>query len=296
MPTATIAIPTRGERTSLVTTVRCAVEEASAASIEVEVLVVWSGRTEPSDLATGLPQTVRHVFAARPGVAAARNVALREAHGALVLFLDDDIVCRPGWLESIHNCWKSGARIVGSQVVLAWPGERPSWATPLVASMFGDFDLGDSPVELGDHEALVSAGMAVDRAVALQLGGFNEGLGHGAGTSLMGEETEFCMRAMKAGLRLRYDPGAVVEHHVQPEEVSRRRFLSRMYRFGRTMTLLRPPTNLPFPILRRIGKAALFAVAAPFIGGPMVRLGDAAYLLGEASAISSSRRGVVAQV
>ena len=42
--------------------------------------------------------------------------------------------------------------------------------------------------------------MAMDREEALKLGGFNERFGHGAGTALMGEENEFCMRAIAAGL------------------------------------------------------------------------------------------------
>jgi glycosyltransferase involved in cell wall biosynthesis len=292
MPTATIAIPTRGERASLTDAVRHALDEANSASVDTEVLVVWSGRTEPTTIAGQLPAEVRHVFASKKGVAAARNVALREARGALVLFLDDDVVCWPGWLDSMVGAWRGGAHVLGGRVILKWPASRPTWITPVAASLLADFDLGQSAFDLQSHQALVSAGMGVDRQGALQLGGFNEGLGHGASTSLMGEETEFCQRALEAGRRVRYEPGAVVEHHLQPEEVTRQRFLSRMYRFGRTMTVLRPPAPGLFPILRRAGKALLLALSAPFTGNPTARLGDAAFLLGAASVLGSQRRFV----
>jgi GT2 family glycosyltransferase len=207
-----------------------------------------------------------------------------------VLFLDDDVICRPGWLESLMGAWRGGAHIMGGPIVLIWPGTRPAWATSSASSLWAAFDLGETPLDLQGHQALVAASMAVDRDHALQLGGFNERLGHGAGTALMGEETEFCMRALKVGLRLRYEPDAVVEHCLQPEEVTRRRFLCRMYRFGRTMTLLQPPAAVAFPVLRRVAKASLIAFSAPFTGQPTAKLGEAAFLLGVASILQSPGR------
>ncbi|OFV81381.1 MAG: hypothetical protein A2Y78_10600 [Acidobacteria bacterium RBG_13_68_16] len=292
VPTVTVAVPTRGDRTSLMRTVQSAVDDARAVSVGSEFLVVWSGRTEPPSWAAGLPMVVRHAFALMPGVAVARNVALREARGALVLFTDDDVVCRPGWIEAAYMAWRGGAHVVGGPIVLKWPKEKPAWATPLAASLWAAFDLGETPFDLQSHQAFVSANMAMDRDRALEVGGFNEHLGHGAGTSLMGEETDFCTRAIEAGLRLRYEPSAVVEHHVQPAEVSRCRFLSRMYRFGRTMTVVRPPTRAACPIMRRLGKAILLATSAPFNRNPTAKLGDAAFLLGATSILVSSKRKV----
>jgi GT2 family glycosyltransferase len=273
-------------------TVQSALDDAKFASVGVEVLIVWSGRTEPASWAAGLPAVVRHAFAPKPGVAVARNVALRKARGALVLFTDDDVVCRPGWIEAAYGTWLGGAHVVGGPVVLVWPTGKPAWATSAAASLWAAFDLGGTPFDLQTPQAFVSANMAMERDQALKVGGFSERLGHGAGTSLMGEETDFCMRAIDAGLRLRYEPSAVVEHHVQPEEVSRRKFLSRMYRFGRTMTVLRPPTRSACPILRRAGKALMLSLSAPFTQNPTARFGEAAFLLGETSILALPRRYV----
>jgi hypothetical protein len=52
--------------------------------------------------------SVQYVHEPRPGIAAARNAALRAAHAAeAVVFIDDDEVPRPGWLESLVGCWRA---------------------------------------------------------------------------------------------------------------------------------------------------------------------------------------------
>src|SRR5205085_10555314 len=135
------------------------------------------------------------------------------------------------------------AQLIGGPVALRWPDGRPSWATANTDEVYGAFSLGENPIELHAGQAVLGMNMAIDRQALVDLGGFNESMGHGARTGLMGEDNEICARALGAGLTVRYEPAAEVEHRVEPSRVTRRYYLGRVFQFARTMTALDPPPN-----------------------------------------------------
>src|SRR5262249_32660029 len=73
---------------------------------QVEFIVVDNGSTDDTQQVRALleemfPGRLRWVHAARPGAAHARNVGFAEAHGGILAFLDDDVIPRHDWLETI---------------------------------------------------------------------------------------------------------------------------------------------------------------------------------------------------
>lgn len=287
--TITVAIPTRGDRPSLLDTLTSILRQDGAGfSGDVEVLVVWSGRVEPPAWGSTLPASVRQVTEAVPGVARARNVALHASGGRLVAFTDDDAWCRPGWLTALRKGWQEGATIVGGPVCVVWPRGMPRWVTPNAEAMFGLW-AGDEPLELGAGGTLIGPNMAMDRERALSLGGFDERLGHGAGTRLMGEETDICRRAAVAGLRVLYDPRAVVEHRIEPRAATRRNYLWRMFRLGRTQAILDRPTSGGWSPAGRTLRGLVRASSSLVSARPTERMAEAAWLLGAAGGMAELR-------
>lgn len=177
-----------------------------------EILVVDDASTDdtPAILA-GLqrrsPVPLRWTRATGAGIAAARNLGLREARGECVAFFDDDQIADPDWLLEL---WltriSTGADCVGGARVLDLPS-REIAALPKIFRLY----LGEIPVEhaarsCGRGDLLCTGAVLLNRAVFGKVGVFDESLSEG------GEDTEFFMRVRASGLRAWYTPHSVVRH------------------------------------------------------------------------------------
>ena len=99
-PLVSVVLPTRDRCSYLAR----AVESVMAQSYPAWELVVVDDASldgTPAFLAGLEDGRVRRFRGSGAGVCAARNVALREARGSLVAYLDDDNVMHPEWLKSV---------------------------------------------------------------------------------------------------------------------------------------------------------------------------------------------------
>ncbi len=84
------------------------VEQVTALGPNHRVVVVDNDpdASARSTVASWPDHLVRYVHEPRPGIAAARNRALREAgHADAIAFIDDDEMPSPGWLEALVRTW-----------------------------------------------------------------------------------------------------------------------------------------------------------------------------------------------
>lgn len=169
---------------------------------------------------------VEYVREARRGTSAGRNRGLVEAmaRGArFVAFTDDDVEVDPGWVGRMASALAQpdvacvcgpvmAARLdspaqQAADAALGWQKgfarRRFSLAEPPADSAVFPF----SPGLFG-----VGANMAVNVAVATELGGFDPALGPGT-PARAGEDCEFMVRLVLAGHTLAYEPSAYVWHH-----------------------------------------------------------------------------------
>jgi glycosyltransferase involved in cell wall biosynthesis len=212
------------------------------ASLEWEVLVVDNNsrdrtREVVNEFCRRHPGRVRYIFESQQGLSNARNAGIRQAHGEIVAFVDDDVIVDPAWLgclaASMQNTQWAGC---GGRV-LPEPGfSPPPWLAiegplNLLGALCAYFDPGDSPGSL--DRPPIGANMAFRKSMFEKYGGFRIDLGH-CGDSLVGnEDTEFGKRLMAAGERLCYEPFAVVYHSVPEERLNRRYFRVWWFDFGR---------------------------------------------------------------
>ena len=273
----TVAIPTRGDRPGIASTIRSVM--ASAQGRPFELLIVWSGLASPPPWATSLPGDPRHVPARPLGLSVARNAGLRFASGDLILMPDDDVVCASSWFEAAVAALIDGADIVGGPVTCRWPNGRPLWMSADMESVFGSFCLGPDARDLVDRQGLTGGNMGMWRKPILALGGYDVSLGVRGRRGGMGEENDLCDRALNLGLRVTYVPDARVDQMMEPRAATRRTYLRRMYRFGRSMAIVRSedvqkPTKLTAAAAKRL-------LGAPFTRERMEQIGSACFELGE---------------
>jgi GT2 family glycosyltransferase len=150
------------------------------------------------------------------GLSGARNTGVAAARGEVIVFLDDDAVAQPGWLESVLEpfAWLD-VMGVGGHVEPAWQGSRPRWFPDEFLWVVGCSYVG-LPESGASLRNPIGANMGFRREVFAAVGGFAEGLGR-VGTLPAGcEETELSLRATRAlpGRRIVLHTPARVAHTV----------------------------------------------------------------------------------
>ncbi len=167
------------------------------------------------------------------GAGAARNTGFRASDTDLVVFLDDDCVPEPGWIQALLDApWEEGFGGFGGKIV------SPSQEGPVARYCrflgMNEFPSGAETAGQGTGSGWLNfintANCAYRRECLEAVGGF-EPLFTGAG----GEDHDLAWRVCLLGTRLGYCPEAVVSHyHREDLEGFKRAFRTR----GSAMTLL----------------------------------------------------------
>lgn len=203
-----------------------------------EVVVVDNNsRDATTDVVRGLKNTLPLVygFEKAQGKTHALNRGLEMASGRIFLFVDDDVVVAPNWLDDFVTATREQPAFswFGGRVKPDWEGNIPHWfreeTAPALSGYFGDYDLGETsrPYESGDKLPL-GASLAVRREVFDRVGEFRVDLGPRGSLRGVGDETEMLDRAQRSGFRGYYVGGTRVLHHVGKD----RRTLSGFWNYG----------------------------------------------------------------
>jgi glycosyltransferase involved in cell wall biosynthesis len=208
----TIAVCTRNRGDKLVMcleSITCAIENQDRS---VEAIIVDNGSTDNTkevaqEWAASSRFPARVITEGRPGLSVARNAAIRNARGEIVVFTDDDCTLSSDYLAKLSDHYQQDLETVvrGGRVEL---GNRddvnfttktdPQSARLVDIARVAGFILG--------------CNMALPRAAIARIGYFDESFGAGA-VFRSAEETDFMCRAYIAGIPIEYVPDMIVYHH-----------------------------------------------------------------------------------
>jgi len=229
-PSLTIAIPTKDRPHYLL---RCleslkkTITHSRSIPSSIEVLVVDNA---PSDNRTrevvASFSEVRYLCEPLPGTNFARNRALEEASGHLLVYIDDDVVVDRGWLSGLLEAWSENpdaAAFTG----LVLPYELVTEAQ-IMFEQRGGFRRGFNKYCYGNtlpghtlYPAVPSifgtgANMGFQRDILRKLGGFDRALDNSVYPS-QGGDLDVFYRVIRAGYSLQYEPNYLVFHQHRRE-------------------------------------------------------------------------------
>jgi len=182
------------------------------------------------------------------GLSGARNTAVSEASGEVVVFLDDDASARPGWLRALLAPYADPSVIgAGGIAHPKWPDGRPRTlpgSAPSDPDATGELDwvvgctYTGQPTEQAEMRNLMGCNMSLRAEVFKKVGGFAEDMGRIGKNPLGCEETELCIRARQAYAaeggqpKIVVEPAAAVDHRVSDDRVHWRYLLRRGWAEG----------------------------------------------------------------
>ena len=202
----TVAIPTYGRDRVLIESVHALLDLASPPweLLIVDQTPVHDAESEARLEAWNQQGRIRWLRLERPSITAAMNVALMEAHGDRVLFLDDDIHPDSHLLEAHQRAGEAHPdAMVAGRVLQPWHGRQ---SDPEGSPFFFN------SLEPRWVQTFMGGNVAIPRRTALALGGFDENFVKVA----YHFEAEFAHRWCTAEQTILYEPEALI-HHLRAE-------------------------------------------------------------------------------
>lgn len=220
---------------------------------------------------SGAPlHSVREV---QQGITHARNRAIDACSGyTYMAFIDDDELPMPGWLAAAHHALSvDGADCVGGAIKVGFREcARPGWLHDDLLGFLGEVKYGDQAFWISDRSTPVWTGNIAYRC-SLFAGGlrFDARYNRAGEGVASGEDKVMFWELVERGARIRYEPGMLIEHRIEPQRLRRGYFLKSHFSRGVLMgrfelehferTVFRMPPFLIRQFITQSG-AALWAV------------------------------------
>lgn len=219
----TVAIPTYN-RANFLRQILSGLAGQDYAPAGFEVLVVDNNSTDETRAVVeefaGAATAPRYIQEPTQGLNHARNRAIAEARGEIVVFADDDILVPTDWLTNLTGPIESDAlrRIgaVGGEVIPVFPDGVPGWVSHW-----------HRPLKYREEAGPISkqpmgANLAFPKWVFERLGLFEPTLDRCAKYLFDGGDGDMIRRVRAAGLEVWFAPAARVEHQIPASRTSLR--------------------------------------------------------------------------
>jgi len=209
-----------------------------------EVIVVIDGNDELQQRAeAALDGAIVTANVGASGLCGGRQTGGEMASGTILVYLDDDAIADPDWLEQLAAAYLDPDVLgAGGLVEPMWLGPAPRWL-PAEFNWIVGCTYAGLPQHAGRIRNPIGANMSMRADVLARTGGFEPQLGRtNRGKSMSGtcDETEFCIRASRLhpGGYWVFQPGARVRHAVPPERTTWRYFVRRCRLEGASKAVL----------------------------------------------------------
>ena len=178
---------------------------------------------------------IKYVYESKIGAQIARNKAISESNGDLLLYLDDDALPSSDWFLEMTNCYNRNNRsVIQGRIILQYRKMKPLWLSDHLEMLLSKIDLGDSTKDF--NLGYVLCNMAIPRSAFNEIGNWDTRIGRKGHILLSGEDAEFAMRLANSSSMFEfiYCGRASVDHVVRSNRYKKSFFHSRSYWGGVT--------------------------------------------------------------
>jgi len=268
VPRITVAIPTYNRAGFLRQTLEGLMEQRNVSG-GFEVLVIDNNSKDDtaavvSEFANRSPAP-RYVIETHQGLDHARNRAIAEARGEILVLGDDDILMKPEWLAALTAplVGPSASRIgaVGGEVVPVFPDGLPPWVAEWHAPLAFRADAGP----LNPAQSPMGANLAFPMHVFAKHGLFSTALDRKGSALFSGGETEMLRRLRAAGWEIWFAPEARVLHQMPQNRTTFRYAARHAFDSARSRVVDRGGSSVAYlcsRFLANVLKVIAFAVLA----------------------------------
>jgi len=223
----TVIIPTYKRSTFLLDALKSVL--AQQITSEYEVLVLDNGcenslQSQVESLAQSVSFPLAYFPVSAPGLHNGRHAGAMYAQSDLLVYVDDDIIATPGWLEAIVEAFQDPeVQLVGGKCLPQYETEPPDWQEAFWShspdgqhscGYLSLLDLGDKSFEM-DPNYIWGLNFAIRKQTLVTLGGFNPDSMPWELRRYRGDGESALTRKVKAlGLKAMYQPAALVYHRV----------------------------------------------------------------------------------
>ncbi|MBV8245129.1 MAG: glycosyltransferase family 2 protein [Candidatus Eremiobacteraeota bacterium] len=197
---------------------------------EGEIIVVDNGSTDHTDRVLAKHAWAKVIRnAENRGFAAANNQGAAEARGRFVVFLNNDTQAHSGWLRAMLDVAREpGVGAVGARLLFpdrtvqhagtyTIPLRFGSTGFAVFHYLYGAPENHPGVLRRRDMRSVTAACLVTPRELFMQKGGFDQTFWNGY------EDIDYCFKLVSAGLRVVYEPSAVVTHFESQSGVQRKR-------------------------------------------------------------------------
>lgn len=229
---------------------------------QYEILIIDNGSTDRTrsiaeETITLFPKhRIHYIYEPEPGLLSGRHRGALEAHGDILIFVDDDIEADKDWLEAINESFQDiSVQLVGGRNLPKYETKPPEWLEWFwlelpFGKIFPELSLLDFGEKIQEIEAYYVWGLnfSIRRQALFDLGGFHpdcipKHLQHFQGDG----ETGLALKANKLQYKAIYHPQALVWHQVPKSRMTYQYFEQRFFYQGvcNSYTEIRELGHLP---------------------------------------------------
>lgn len=233
-----IAICTYNRKEMLHQALDSLVKQKNDKKFNYEIVIVDDGSTDGTKkmvekFKRSAPIPLRYIYQPGKGVAAARNLSVKEAKGDWVAFFDDDQIADRNWLKELYStATKRGADCVGGPRFLSISDEKLQKIHPVCRALLGEIVVKKEERKNNRKWYPDTGNILIKREVFYKVGMFDESLISG------GEDLDFFRRVRRRSLKVWVTQKAIVHHMIPQYRLEKDFLIMRAFRSGGNAALI----------------------------------------------------------
>lgn len=208
-PFVSVIIPTFNRDDPLINTLKCMLSE-DYPSFEV-IVIDQSVKVFPrkNEFLKQIKDNICYYKSDEQNAAVARNIGIKKSKGEILLFLDDDVVFKPGLIKAhSENYANSQVGAVCGRVVTSGQQVEPDRRDTGQIKFLAKFTDGFSSKIRQEIQTVITCNASWRKKVLDEIGLFDERF-----TGPIREDSDLSLRTIKAGYKIIFDPVALVNHN-----------------------------------------------------------------------------------